>query len=63
MKERNREHLLRMKLGVGLVQDILISRVPMVTANRRIVVFSRITEFSVQADVIVAASEGEFTHV
>lgn len=63
MKEQNREHLLRMKLGVELVQHISISRLPMVTDNRRIVVFSGITEFSVQADVIVAASEGEFTHV
>lgn len=63
MKERNREHLLRMNLGVELVQHMLISCFPVVTDNPRIVVFSRITEFAVRADGIVAASEGESTHV
>lgn len=52
-----------MTLGVELVQHMLISRFPVITDNPRIVVFSCITEFSVQADVIVAASEGEFNHV
>lgn len=63
MKEQNQEHLLRMKLGVELVEHKLISRFPVVTDNPRIVVFSRITEFAVRADGIVAASEGESTHV
>lgn len=63
MKERNREHLLRMELGVELVQHMLISRFPVVTDNPRIVVFSRITEFAVRTDGIVAASEVESIHV
>lgn len=62
MKEQNREHLLRMKLGVELVQHMLISRFPVVTDTPRIVVFSRITELSVRADGIVVASKGESTH-
>jgi hypothetical protein len=63
MKERDREHLLRVKLGVGLVQHMLISRFPVVMDNPRIFVFSRITEFAVRADGIVSAFEGESAHV
>jgi hypothetical protein len=42
---------------------MLISRFPVVTDNPRIVVFSRITEFAVRTDGIVAASEVESIHV
>lgn len=63
MKERNREHLLKMKLDVEPVQHMLVSRFPVVTDNPRIVVFSRIAEFAVRADGVLAASEGESAHV
>lgn len=63
MKEQNREHLLRMKLGVELMQHMLISRFPEVTDTPSIVVFSRITEFAVRTGRIVATSEGETTYV
>lgn len=53
IKERNREHLLRGKSGVELVQHMLVSRFPVVTDNPRIVVFSRITEFSARADDVL----------
>ncbi|AZE63060.1 hypothetical protein PFLU3_37050 [Pseudomonas fluorescens] len=52
-----------MTLGVGLIQHILISLFPVVTVDPRIVVFSRITEFSLRADRIVAASEVEAARV
>jgi hypothetical protein len=63
MKERNREHLLRMKLGVGLVPHMLISHFPVVMDNPHIVLFSRITEFAVRADRIVPVSEVDSAHV
>lgn len=63
IKEPNWEHLLMMTLGVGLIQHILISLFPVVTVDPRIVVFSRITEFSLRADRIVAASEVEAARV
>jgi len=50
-------------MGVGLVRHMFNSRIPLAMDNPRIVVFSRITEFVVRADCIVAAPEGEFTHV
>ena len=63
MKERNREHLLKMKLDVEPVQHMLVSRFPVVTDNPRIVVFSRIAEFAERADVILAAFECESPRV
>ncbi|MNO04431.1 hypothetical protein D3C81_2254560 [compost metagenome] len=52
-----------MKLDVEPVQHMLVSRFPVVTDNPRIVVFSRIAEFTVRADGVLAASEGESAHV
>ncbi len=63
MKERSREHLLKMKLDVEPVQHMLVSRFPVVTDNSRIVVFGCIAEFAVRADRVLAASEGESAHV
>lgn len=63
MKEQNREHLLKMKLGVEPVEHMLVSRFPVVTDNPRVVVFSRIAEFADRADCVLLASEGESTHV
>ncbi|MNR56870.1 hypothetical protein D3C85_1775360 [compost metagenome] len=63
MKEQNREHLLKMKLGVEPVEHMLVSRFPVVTDNPRVVVFSRIAEFADSADCVLLASEGESTHV
>ena len=41
-KERNREHLLKLKLSLDAVQHLLVSRFPVVSDNLRIVPFSRI---------------------
>jgi hypothetical protein len=62
MKERSREHLLKMKLDVEPVQHMLVSRYPIVTDDSRIGVFSCIAEFAVRADRVLAASEGESAH-
>ena len=50
VKERNREHLLKMKLATEAVQHVVVSRFPVVTDNQRIIVFSRIDEFAARAD-------------
>lgn len=63
LKEQNREHLLNMKLGVALVQHMLVSRFPVVTDSPRIVVFSRIAKFAERADVVLAAPECESPRV
>jgi hypothetical protein len=63
VKERNREHLLKMKLAIEAVQHMVVSRFPVVTNNRRIVVFNRIDEFAERADAILAASGGARPHV
>ena len=53
-KEYNREHLLSKKLLLENVQHMIVSRFPVVTDNSRIVVFSRITNFTQRADAILA---------
>lgn len=63
VKERNREHLLKMKLVVDAVQHMVVSRFPVVTDNPRIVVFNRIAKFAECAGVVLAASGGDSTHV
>lgn len=63
MKKQNRGRVRRMKLGVALVQHILILRFPIATDNGRIVGRTRLTEFAARADLIAAVSEGESTHV
>ncbi|WP_018605572.1 hypothetical protein [Uliginosibacterium gangwonense] len=55
VKERNREQLLKMRLGLEPVQHMLVSRFPVVTNNPRIVVYSRIAEFAKRADAVLAA--------
>ena len=49
-KEKNREHLLKQKIGIDEIQHMLVSRFPVVTDNTRIIVFSRISDFSRRAD-------------
>lgn len=63
IKETNREHLLKMKLGVEVVEHMLVSRFPVVTDNPRIIVFSRIAKFAERANGVLSASESEFPHV
>ncbi len=63
VKERNREHLLKMKLAIDAVQHMVVSRFPVVTDNQRIVVFNRISEFAARADAVLAASCGDSPHV
>jgi hypothetical protein len=55
VKERNREHLLQMKLASGAVQHMVVSRFPVVTNNLRIVVFNHIAHFAMRADAVLAA--------
>lgn len=55
VKERNREHLLKLKLGVDSVQHMVVSRFPVVTNNPRIVVFNRIADFAMRANAVFAA--------
>lgn len=55
VKERNREHLLQMKLASGAVQHMVVSRFPVVTNNLRIVVFNHIAHFATRADAVLAA--------
>jgi len=55
VKERNREHLLKMKLATDAVQHMVVSRFPVVTNNPRIVVFNRIADFAARADAVPAA--------
>ncbi|MCY1562254.1 hypothetical protein D9M68_996170 [compost metagenome] len=55
VKERNREHLLKMKLASDEVQHMVVSRFPVVTNNPRIVVFNRIAHFGTRADAVLAA--------
>ena len=54
VKERNREHLLKLKLGIGSVQHMVVSRFPVVTDNPHIVVFSRIADFTTHANAVLA---------
>ncbi len=63
VKERNREHLLKMKLAVDSVQHMVVSRFPVVTDNPRIVVFSRIDDFAMRSDAILTASGNDPNHV
>lgn len=62
MKERNREHLLKMKLAIDAVQHMVVSRFPVVTDNPRIVVFNRIADFVERADNVLA-SESDSANV
>lgn len=59
VKERNREHLLKMKLATDSVQHMVVSRFPVVTNNPRVVVFSRIADFAARADAVRGAGDGE----
>jgi hypothetical protein len=52
-KECNREHLLKLKLSLDAVQHLLVSRFPVVSANPRIVPFSRIANFAAIADSLM----------
>ena len=56
VKESNREHFLKMKLAIDAVQHLVVSRFPVVTDNKRIVVFNRFSEFAARADAVLAAS-------
>lgn len=56
IKERNREHLLKRKLNLEEVQHMVVSRFPVVTDNPRIVVFSRINDFSRRTDALLHKS-------
>ena len=56
IKERNREHLLQRTLNIDDIQHMVVSRFPVVTNNPRIVVFSRIQEFSRRADDLLSNS-------
>jgi len=58
VKERNREHLLKSKLGIDSVQHMIVSRFPVVTDNPRIIVFSCIDEFAARADAVLASPHG-----
>jgi hypothetical protein len=53
-KERNREHLLKAKLSLDLVQHLLVSRFPIVSDNPRMIPFSRIANFAAIADSVEA---------
>lgn len=53
-KERDREHLLQVKLAVDEIEHMVISRFPVVTDNRRIVPFSRISRFAQIADDLLS---------
>jgi hypothetical protein len=52
IKERNREHLLKAKLSLDVVQHLVVSRFPIVSDNPRIVPFSRIAKFAAIADFL-----------
>ncbi|MBR7745143.1 hypothetical protein [Undibacterium baiyunense] len=59
-KEFNREHLLQCKLNLADVQHMVVSRFPVITDNPRIVVFSRIGDFSRRASEILSNSSLKF---
>ena len=49
-KEEDREHLLKSRLSLEMVQHIVVSRFPIVSDNLRMIPFSRIERFSAIAD-------------
>lgn len=53
-KERNREHLLKSKMSLDVVQHMVVSRFPVICDNPRIIPFSRIADFSERADTLLA---------
>lgn len=59
-KELNREHLLKHKLNLAGVQHMIVSRFPVITNNPRIIVFSRIGDFSRRANAVSFKSSIDF---
>jgi hypothetical protein len=53
-KERDREHLLKSKMSLDVVQHMVVSRFPVICDNPRIIPFSRIPDFSERADTLLA---------
>jgi hypothetical protein len=49
-KELAREHLLKERFSVDRIYHLVVTRFPVVCAERRIVPFSRISAFSTLAD-------------
>ena len=53
-KERDREHLLKSKLSLDVVQHMVVPRFPVICDNPRIIPFSRIADFSERVDALLA---------